>query len=1028
MLDQFKNWFKNTEKKYNSWTDAWKRTKWYKSLSITTGVFWNLALLLAIILVAGGVFAASVGAGYFASLVDSEELRTPDEMRSEIFSYEETSEIFFADGIYLGKLRTDLDREEIRLEDVSDYAIDAVLATEDEYFMDHDGIVPKAILRGLFQDVSNSDSQTGGSTLTQQLVKNQILTNEVSYERKAKEILLAMRLEHFMEKDEIFEAYLNIIPYGRSSAGTNIAGIETAAKSIFNVSSSELNLPQAAFIAGIPKAPYSYTPYTSGGGLKEEAGLQPGLNRMLTVLYRMRETNVITTEEYDAAIAYDIVADFRQGETRSYDDYPYITVELERRASRIIMDILAEENGIDPVTLTENDKLYEEYAILADRAVRSNGYRIHSTIDKEMYEAQKTAAESYESYGLTRTKTVVNSAGEERERQFPVQVGGMTLENDTGRILSFIGGRDHAVENLNHATQAFRSVGSTVKPLLVYAPAVELGAIGAGSPVVDVKFEHEDSGGVMWEPSNFFADSEQGIMPARDALAESQNLPAIRLFAQIQNQMPIQYMAQTGFSRLTEASAEQINSNYSSALGGGVEGSVEEVTASYMTFANEGRFKDAYMIDRIEDAEGNVIFEEAADAEGELVFTPQTTYILTDMMREVFNSDRGTATRANNLLNFNTDFAGKTGTTQDAKDVWLVGYNPNITMTVWLGYGLEEFRLNERPNSELQPSTRVNQVWARVMNATYEVNPELVDPEETFQQPDGVVERSFCGISGLAPSSECSDAGLVRTDLFNENAMLPTEEDDSFTTASYTTVNGNRVAALSSTPREFVSGGGVGVSEDFIERIMEPFGGDASTLFPNNSRFSSVVSASRIEPQAGAPSTVNASLNGNTITWSNSASTDVVGYRVYRSGGSRVTSISENQSNSYSLPGSGGYYVVAVDITGMESSASNTVTIARAAAAPTPAPVEEEEDEPVESSPPPAESGTVNEEEEEEEEDVPAEPDAGDDNGSGDTEETEPPAEEDEPEDEPEEEEEEDDASSPASTEEPVEEEDDEEE
>ena len=141
--------------------------------------------------------------------------------------------------------------------------IDAVYATEDEYFEQHEGIVPKAIFRGLFQDVTNSDSQTGGSTLTQQLIKNQILTNEVSYERKAKEILLAMRLEHFMDKDEILEAYLNIIPYGRNSNGQNIAGIETAADGIFDVKANDLNLPQAAFIAGLPQAPFAYTPFKS---------------------------------------------------------------------------------------------------------------------------------------------------------------------------------------------------------------------------------------------------------------------------------------------------------------------------------------------------------------------------------------------------------------------------------------------------------------------------------------------------------------------------------------------------------------------------------------------------------------------------------------------------------------------------------------------------------------------------------------------------------------------------------------------
>ena len=165
-------------------------------LRIAGGVFWNLSLLASIFIITAFIFVGSVGAGYFASLIKDEPLRSKEEMRDQIFSYEETSEIYFANDIYIGKIRTDLDRRETSLANISPTVINAVLATEDEYFREHPGIVPKAVLRGLLQDVSNSSTQTGGSTLTQQLIKNQILTNEVSYERKAKEILLAVhRLE-----------------------------------------------------------------------------------------------------------------------------------------------------------------------------------------------------------------------------------------------------------------------------------------------------------------------------------------------------------------------------------------------------------------------------------------------------------------------------------------------------------------------------------------------------------------------------------------------------------------------------------------------------------------------------------------------------------------------------------------------------------------------------------------------------------------------------------------------------------------
>lgn len=165
----------------------------------------------------------------------------------------------------------------MKLEDISEDLRNAVIATEDEYFKEHNGVVPKAIMRAVLQEFTNSSTQSGGSTLTQQLIKNQILTNEVSFERKAKEILLALRLERFFDKDEILEAYLNVATLGRNSSGQNIAGVQSAAKGIFGVEAKDLTLPQAAFIAGLPQAPFSYTPFKNNGEVKEN--LEAGMSR-----------------------------------------------------------------------------------------------------------------------------------------------------------------------------------------------------------------------------------------------------------------------------------------------------------------------------------------------------------------------------------------------------------------------------------------------------------------------------------------------------------------------------------------------------------------------------------------------------------------------------------------------------------------------------------------------------------------------------------------------------------------------------
>jgi penicillin-binding protein len=229
----------------------------FKGVRITSQVMWNLFLIFLTLGIMGAFFVGGAGAGYFASLVKDEPVRSYEEMREDIYDYEEATEIYFANEVYLGDLPSPLERREVSLEDVSQVAIDAVIATEDEYFFEHEGIVPKALLRAVYQDFSNAATQTGGSTLTQQLIKNQVLSSEVTHDRKAAEILLAMRLENFFDKDEILEAYLNVVPFGRNSSGTQIAGIQSAAQGIFGVDASELNLPQAAFIAGLPASPGS---------------------------------------------------------------------------------------------------------------------------------------------------------------------------------------------------------------------------------------------------------------------------------------------------------------------------------------------------------------------------------------------------------------------------------------------------------------------------------------------------------------------------------------------------------------------------------------------------------------------------------------------------------------------------------------------------------------------------------------------------------------------------------------------------
>ncbi|TLS39089.1 transglycosylase domain-containing protein [Pseudalkalibacillus caeni] len=914
----------------------------FKGFRISSKVVWNLFLIFLIFGLMGGFFAGGVGAGYFASLVKDEPIRTYAEMKKDVYNYEETSEIYFADNKLLGNFRSDLERKEVDLKDVSPYLVQAVVSTEDEYFYEHDGVVPKAIARAILQELANSDDRSGGSTLTQQLVKNQILTREVSFERKAKEILLAMRLENFFKKDEILEAYLNVVPFGRNAGGRNIAGVQTAAKGIFGVDAKDLSLPQAAFIAGLPKNPYSYTPFTNSGEVKEE--LEPGINRMKFVLYRMYTEGSITEEEYNTAIKYDIRKNLAKPTQAPTEKYPYLTFEIEDRAKTLLATELANKAGYDgkkladsinqynrisydanihgktPYEIAEkmdlnwdeiekNSSLFSEFLSNAEVELRKNGYKIYTTIDQGVYDAMNAAKdkvlEDNSYFQSPKTAQVKNyETGEMEQKEFPMQVGSILIENKTGKIISFIGGRDYKEQALNHATQAYRSNGSTMKPLLDYAPAMELGKVQPGYIIPDVPIENG------YNPGNY-TQSYHGLVTARRALKYSYNVPAVRVYSKLDHVQATNYLLKMGFSSLTL----EDRTNASMAIGALQRGvTIEENTNAFGTFANGGKFVDAYMIEKIVDKDGNVVVGQKPKPVD--VFSPQTAYLTIDMMRDVVNS--GTAARVPGKLKFSADWAGKTGTGQQYRDAWFVAVNPNVSLGVWTGY-------DKQMSMDHSYSTRNQNLWALFANAAYDKRPELMDPEERFAMPKGIVRRSFCGISGQLPSQLCQEAGLVETDLFNVK-YVPSKVDDSLTKGRYVLMNGKTYEALESTPDEFVTRG-VMIKEDFFDGV------DLGKLLKGKlDGLNIAAQGDKAKENGKKPGAVTGvSASGSALTWSNHRESDIVGYRIYRAPNgsnkfSKIGSVKGSDAVSFNIPsGAYAYYVTAVDVAGNESSPSAKV-------------------------------------------------------------------------------------------------------
>ena len=728
-----------------------------------------------------------------------------------------------------------------------------------------------------------------------------------------KEILLALRLEKFFDKEDILEAYLNSSTFGRNSSGQNIAGVEAASQGIFGVSAKDLNLPQAAFIAGLPQSPFMYTPFTAYGEVKSEEGLKPGLDRQKLVLKRMLEMNYITEQEYEDAVNYNLLADFIPPQESPIDTYAYLTFEAEDRAINILMQRYYEKDGYTKKDIDNSEILYERYYQLAYKDLRQNGYKIYTTIDKEIYDEWQKITKEYTKNMPTHTVEKTDpETGDTVHVQEPVEVGAMLIENATGKIIAFAGGSDYERNNINHATKIYRSNGSTMKPLLVYAPAIDMGIIGPGSPLADVEATY--AGG--YSPKNFNRSKYYGIVSARTALTHSYNVSTVFLYNKILNRNPVgNYLEKFNLEKLAPADY----TNLSMALGAMEWGmSVEENTNAFATFGNNGQFVDAYMIEKIEDKDGNIIYENKPEAVQ--VYSPQAAYLTVDMMRDVVK--KGTARSIPGMLNFSMDLAGKTGTSQNFRDQWFIGLNPNVTLGVWIGFDNKDiYKRDSIPRG-------VNHLpyWARLMNATNSIKPDLVGASDRFEMPDGIVKKSVCSISGLLPSDKCSKADLVNTDYFIEK-HIPSSVDTSFVDGKYVAVGNKKYLAHATTPDEFIKTGAI-LNVDALKKLYPNI--NVNQLIASEKSLSDLlIQTETMQENGRAPAPPSINQVEALISWNHHDEHDVIGYRIYNvtnQGKQHVASIPADSTLSYSLPFYGNFAVTAVDISGNESELSDIVS------------------------------------------------------------------------------------------------------
>lgn len=675
--------------------------------SMTQAILLSIGLLISL--------GAGLAIGYVGGLVKDQPVLTQKEMKEQINNISKNSEVYFGSGEKLGTINSELIRKTVTYENIGDNVKNAIIASEDSNFYSNSGIDIWAVLRATHSEATGART-TGGSTITQQLVKNQLLDNSRSYERKAKEILLALRVDSHFSKNEILENYLNVAPFGKNSLGQNISGIETAAQGVFGVHSKDLNIAQAAYLVGFVQSPYRYTPFDSAGNIRPDEELQAGFERQQYVLERMLSNDFITKEQFEEAKKFDIKGAYTKQKYSEYTDYPYIRDEVTSSVAEILAEQTAKKNNREEEF--KNDSDYRNELIEKSRIkFITGGYKVKTTLDKKLYDTLQETKKQFASYPTYTQGGVV----------YPLEIGASVIENSTGKVLAFIGGMDYKKQQLNHATRTRRSPGSTIKPLLVYGPAIDKGYITPNSTVLDKRFNHYG-----WKPENYDM-SERGYLPAREALARSLNLPTVRLYSAFYKEDPVtNYLEKMGVEGLTESDKTYL----ATAIGGMTYGlSVTENTSAFSTFANKGEHKKAHIIEEIENNDGELVYK--ADFSPVKVFEESTSYLIVNMLGDVINKSYGLSHDMPSKLKFNSkNLFVKTGTSEYYNDLWVVGGSTKITVGLWNGY--------DSP-AKVPSYDYAQRSWVAVMNAIYALDKNLIAPDTAFSRPKSVVDANING-------------------------------------------------------------------------------------------------------------------------------------------------------------------------------------------------------------------------------------------------------------------------------------------
>ena len=678
-----------------------KKTRKHPKLMLAIKLI--LILIILVIVIGAGIFAGI----FFGAFGDDFEI-TKEELKIGASN----SVIVDQAGNKIADLSGDEKRKIISFEEMSEYLPNAYVAIEDERFRQHDGVDIKRTAGAIFKTLTGNKSY-GGSSITQQLVKNITKDDETAgmggIKRKIREWAKAYQVERLITKDDILELYLNIIYVGEEG---NLHGVELAAEYYFNKSAKDLDLAECAYLAGINSSPNYYNPYKLyNENDTEEKRTERIKNKTLTVLKKMKDLGFVQDEEvYNAAVAKtEEGLPFSKGNVSSNSGYTYHT---EAVISQVINQVV-EEKGIS-----------EE---LAKNYIYSSGLTIYSTVDPNVQSQIDTT--------FTNSKLILSGRDKNPDGTLineHSQAAIAVVDYKTGQVKGISGGIGEKTETqgLNRATQSVRQCGSSMKPIATIAPGLEEKIINAATAYDDCAVQF----GTNYTPKNY--NYFTGITNIRRFISTSQNIPALKIMAELTPEKSIEYLNKMGIKSLKK----EEDAHLSLALGGTTNGATPlEMAVAYGTIANDGVYVTPTFYTKIVDSSGNVVLE--PKQETTRVISEQNAYITKTIVQEPVKSG-GTATYC---AIPGMDTAAKTGTTDDDYDRWLCGFTPYYSAACWFGYDRNE----EVRYSGTNPA---GQLWDAVMT---NIHRDLANA--SFVRPEGIVEATVCRTTGCLASESCRD-------------------------------------------------------------------------------------------------------------------------------------------------------------------------------------------------------------------------------------------------------------------------------